>query len=60
MEEKDYNVTFVGDYFTMIVNVAGVEGDEDVAIDLAANIIKHHYGWHVMPVSTIDIEAVEV
>lgn len=57
--EKDYVVQFVGDYFSMTVHVQGVEGDEDVAIDLASNIIKMHYGWDVAAVSTIDIEATE-
>jgi hypothetical protein len=56
---KDYNVTFVGDYFTTIVNVQQVDGDEDVAIDLAANILQAHYGWNIVPASTIEIEAVE-
>lgn len=55
----DYNVTFIGDFFSMTVSVQGVDGDEDVAIDLAANIISNHYGWDVKAVSTIDIEARE-
>lgn len=57
--EKDYVVQFVGDYFSMTVHVQGVEGDEEVAIDLANNIIKMHYGWDVAAVSTIEIEATE-
>lgn len=57
--EKDYVVVFVGDYFSMTVHVQRVEGDEDVAIDLANNIIKAHYGWDVASVSTIDIEVEE-
>ena len=57
MTESTYNVQFVGDYFSMNVVVAGVEGDEEVAIDLANNIMKSHYGWDVLAVSTIDVEA---
>lgn len=57
--EKDYAVQFIGDYFSMTVHVQMVEGDEDVAIDLANNIIKMHYGWDVAAVSTIDIEVTE-
>lgn len=45
--DKDYVVEFVGDYFTMYVNVNSDSGDEDVIVDLASNIIKHHYGWCV-------------
>lgn len=52
----DYAVTFVGDYFSMVVNVQGVDGDEELAIDLASNIIKDYYGWDVLSVSTIAIE----
>jgi len=59
MVEKDYAVLFVGDYFSMTVHVQGVEGDEDVAIDLASNIIKDFYGWDVRSASTIDIEVTE-
>ena len=54
--ENEYNVRFTGDYFSMTVSVQGVEGDEETAIDLAANIIKDHYGWDVLAMSTIDIE----
>lgn len=57
--EKEYNVKFVGDYFTMIVSVQGVEGDEDLALDLAGNLIKEYYGWDVIKMATIDIEVEE-
>ena len=54
--ENEYGVTFHGDYFSLTINVSGVEvseGDDhhDVAVDLAANILKHHYGWDVKAVS---------
>lgn len=60
MEGNEYAVTFFGDYFCLTVNVQGVEvneGDDhyEVAVDLAANILKHHYGWDVPAVSH-DIE----
>ena len=56
MEGNEYGVTFHGDYFSLTINVQGVEvpeGDDhyDVAVDLAANILKHHYGWDVKAVS---------
>lgn len=54
--DTEYQVTFVGDYFTMIVNVQGVEGDEDTAIDLADNIIRHQYGWSPKEFATVEIE----
>jgi hypothetical protein len=56
MTEQEYNVRFTGDYFSMIVCVQGVEGDEDMAVDLAANIIEYQYGWDVRKASTVDIE----
>jgi hypothetical protein len=59
MSESTYNVTFIGDYFSMNVTVAGVEGDEEVAIDLANNIMKSHYGWDLLSVSTIEVEAIK-
>lgn len=59
MLNNEYNVRFIGDYFSMVVSVQGVDGGEDVAIDLAANIIKDYYGWDVKSVSTIDIEVEE-
>jgi hypothetical protein len=43
----------------MNVTVAGVEGDEEVAIDLANNIMKSHYGWDVLSVSTIEVESIK-
>lgn len=56
MEGNEYGVTFHGDYFSLTINVQGVEvneGDDhyEVAADLAANILKHHYGWDVKAVS---------
>jgi hypothetical protein len=57
--EKDYVIRFIGDYFSMTVHVQKVEGDAEVAIALANNIIKAHYGWDVAAVSTIEIEATE-
>lgn len=58
--DSEYTVTFIGDYFSLTVNVQGVEAENsddegDVAIDLAANIIKSHYGWDIKQVSN-DIE----
>lgn len=54
-----YNVHFVGDYFAMNVCVTEVDGDDEVAIDLAANIIKFHYGWDVIQVATIEVYAIQ-
>ena len=52
---KPYTVTFVGDYFTMNVpaeldlsepDIAGAGADEleQVAADLARNMLMYHYG----------------
>lgn len=46
--DEEYTITFIADYFTMNVCVQGVEvaegeDPEDVAIDLAANILSAHY-----------------
>lgn len=57
--ENEYNVRFIGDYFSMTVSVQGVEGDEELALDLASNLIKEYYGWDVLKASTIDIEVEE-
>lgn len=57
--EKDYIVVFVGDYFHTHVSVSRVEGDEDTAIELANNIMKHHYGFDIKEVSTVDIQVEE-
>lgn len=57
--ERDYNVRFIGDYFSMTVSVQAVEGDEELALDLASNIIKEYYGWDVLKASTVDIEVEE-
>lgn len=57
--DKEYNVKFVGDYFTMTVTVQGVEGDEELALDLASNLIKEYYGWDVLKASTIEIDVEE-
>lgn len=57
--DKEYNVKFVGDYFTMTVAIQGVEGDEELALDLASNLIKSYYGWDVLKASTVDIEVDE-
>lgn len=54
MKENEYGVTFHGDFFSLTVNVQGeFVGDDhlDVATDLAANILKDHYGWDVKAVS---------
>lgn len=56
--DKQYNVQFIGDYFSMNVFVQGVEGDEETAMALASNIIKEHYGWDVEAVSN-DVEVYE-
>lgn len=53
----DYKVTFVGDWFTTAVNLQDVEGDDWVAIDLAANMLMNQYGWDMKAVSTIAIDA---
>jgi len=50
--DDEYTVTFVADYFTMNVCVQGVEvadgeDPEDVAIDLAKNILSIHYGMDI-------------
>ena len=63
MEGNEYGVTFVADYFSLTVNVQGVEindadDDYEVAVDLAANILKHHYGWDVKGVA-YDIDVIE-
>ena len=58
MEEHDYCVTFVGEYFSMDVHVQSVEGDEDVAVDLASNLIREFYGWDVRKMATIEIDIV--
>ena len=50
-EYAEYNVTFIGDHFSMMVTVEVVEGDEDAAIDAASNLIKDHYGFDVIQVS---------
>jgi hypothetical protein len=55
--DKEYKVTFVGDYFTTILIIQGVVKDEDEAIDLACNILMEQYGWDMKAVSTIDISA---
>jgi hypothetical protein len=55
MEEIDdeYNVQFIGDYFSMNVFVQGVESHEDDdIIGLASEIINYHYGFDVMKVSS--------
>lgn len=57
--DKEYTVRFTGDYFSMTVCVQGVEGEEDMALDLASNLIKEYYGWDVIPVATVDIEVLE-
>lgn len=59
--KDEYNVCFIGDYFSMNVSVQGVEFpadeyDEDIVIDLAANIIQYQYGWDIKAVSTVTIE----
>lgn len=59
---RPYNVTFVGDFFytTVSVELDTEEPDiadssedelEDVAIDLAKNMMEYHYGWKVADVS---------
>lgn len=62
--DNEYNVRFIGDFFSTTVSVQGVEFpenvyDEEVVIDLASNIIKQYYGWDIKAVSTIDIEVEE-
>lgn len=54
-----FNVQFVGDYFAMNVCVTEVDGDDEVAINLATNIIKRHYGWDVLQASTIEVYAIQ-
>jgi len=57
-----YNVTFVGDFFSTTVSVEvdteepdimGFTGEqlEDVALDLAKNMMEYHYGWKIADVS---------
>lgn len=57
-----YSVTFVGDFFSTTVSVEvdteepdiiGFTGEqlEDVALDLAKNMMEYHYGWSVADVS---------
>ena len=60
--DKEYNVTFIADYFTMTVTLQGVETtDEDDIVDLACNTIIYHYGFNVMLVATeYHIQEVEV
>ena len=57
-----YSVTFVGDFFSTTVSVEvdteepdimGFTGEqlEDVAIDLAKNMMEYHYGWKIADAS---------
>jgi hypothetical protein len=51
--DDEYNVQFVGDYFTMNVFVQGVEShEEDDIIGLASEIINYHYGFDVVKFSS--------
>lgn len=64
-----YSVTFVGDFFSTTVSVEvdteepdimGFMGEqlEDVALDLAKNMMEYHYGWNVAEVAiTIEVVA---
>ena len=57
MIEKDYNVCFVGDYFSMNVCLQNVDTDDVENIEaLAANVIQYQYGWDVAKAATIAIE----
>lgn len=51
---KDYNVQFVGDYFSMSVFVEDAH-NEEVAVAKANTLILDHYGWDVEAVSN-DVE----
>lgn len=59
-----YSVTFIGDFFSTTVTVEldteepdimGFTGEqlEDVALDLAKNMMEYHYGWNVAEVANI-------
>ena len=59
-----YSVTFIGDFFSTTVpveldteepDIMGFTGEqlEDVALDLAKNMMEYHYGWNVAEVANI-------
>jgi hypothetical protein len=49
MSLYDYQVTFVGDYFTLSTAIPA--GDEDEAVRFAGQNIEREYGWNVLDVS---------
>jgi hypothetical protein len=70
MSRETWNVTFVGDYFSLVTTVE-LDTDDfspdvdpsdddavmDIAIDLAKNLLQHHYGWDMEKLATIEIGA---
>lgn len=70
MSIQTWNVTFVGDHFYLVTTVEVETEDspeidpkdfdalEGVAIDLAKNILSHHYGWDMEKVATVEITGV--
>lgn len=70
MTIQTWNITFVGDYFSLVTTVEVEPEDtpeidpkdfdalEEVAIDLAKNILSHHYGWDMEKVATVEITGV--
>jgi len=57
-DNKNYQVTFVGDYFTLYSTPVEASGGDE-AMDIAAAMIKDHYGWDVLEMAN-EIEAAEM
>lgn len=56
--KNEYEVTFIGDYFRMVVSVEDIEGSVDGAIDVARDMILTTHGWDMRKKSTGGIEVV--
>lgn len=54
-----YQVTFIGDYFTLVATPCSAD-DYESAIREANETIKYRYGFDVLAVSTVEINVTEV
>lgn len=57
--EGEYVVTFVGDYFVTTVNITTPYKDEELAIDMAHDLIESQYGWDLLATASVQATAEE-
>jgi len=43
--ENDYSVLFIGDYFSLIIDVTTSSRDHDAIADQAIKFVEDYYGW---------------